>query len=282
MLRGRKLTIGTLLNVFRWRVGITWFLILAETALTVLIPLFIGFAIDGLLSREFQPLVHLGTLMVALTLIGVIRRIYDTRVYGTIRVELGKALAARFSNLPISTLNARIGMGRELADFLEEILPSAISGVVQFVVSAVLLFYFSPALALSACGVLVGMISVYALFHSTFWRWNRALNEQMEHQVSVLEQRRDRPVLAHLKKLRRFEVKLSDTEAILYGVIFVLLIGLILFNLWFATQNLDATPGMIFSIVSYSWEFAEAALALPVTFQSWSRLSEITVRLQSS
>ena len=77
--------------MFRWRVGITWFLILAETALTVLIPLFIGFAIDGLLSREFQPLVHLGTLMVALTLIGVIRRIYDTRVYGTIRVELGKA-----------------------------------------------------------------------------------------------------------------------------------------------------------------------------------------------
>ncbi|QFT74052.1 ABC transporter six-transmembrane domain-containing protein [Ruegeria sp. THAF33] len=280
MLRDRKLTIGTLLSVFRWRVGITWFLILSETALTVLIPLFIGFAIDGLLSGQFQPFVHLGAVMVALTLIGVIRRIYDTRVYGTIRVELGKALAARFSNLPISSLNARIGMGRELADFLEEILPSAISGIMQFVVSAILLFYFSPVLALSACGVLVGMICIYALFHSTFWQWNRALNEQMEHQVSILEQRRVRPVLVHLTKLRRFEVKLSDTEAYLYGVIFVLLIGLILFNLWFATQNLEATPGMIFSIVSYSWEFAEAALALPITFQSWSRLSEITVRLQ--
>ncbi len=281
MLTDRKLTIGTLLSVFRWRVGLTWFLILAETALTVLIPLFVGFAIDGLLSEDFEPFVQLGALMVALTMISVIRRIYDTRVYGMIRVELGKALAARFSNLPISSLNARIGMGRELADFLEEILPSAIAGVVQFVVSAILLFYFSPVLALSACGVLVGMISVYALFHSTFWQWNRALNEQMEHQVSVLEQRRDRPVFVHLSKLRRFEVKLSDTEAVLYGVIFILLIGLLLFNLWFATQNLDATPGMIFSIISYSWEFAEAALALPVTLQSWSRLSEITTRLQS-
>ena len=281
MLRDQNLKIGTLLSVFRWRVILTWLLILSETSLTVLIPLFIGFAIDGLLSGEFQSFVHLGALMIALTLIGVIRRVYDTRVYGTIRVELGKALAARFSNLPISSLNARIGMGRELADFLEEILPSAIAGVVQFVVSVILLFYFSPVLTLSACGVLVGMISVYALFHSTFWQWNRALNEQMEHQVSVLEQRRERPLLVHLKKMRRFEVKLSDTEAILYGVIFVLLIGLILFNLWFATQNLEATPGMIFSIVSYSWEFAEAALTLPVTLQSWSRLSEITVRLQS-
>ncbi len=281
MLTDRQLTIGTLLSVFRWRVGLTWFLILAETAMTVLIPLFVGFAIDGLLSEDFEPFVQLGALMVALTMISVIRRIYDTRVYGMIRVELGKALAARFSNLPISSLNARIGMGRELADFLEEILPSAIAGVVQFVVSAILLFYFSPVLALSACGVLVGMISVYALFHSTFWQWNRALNEQMEHQISVLEQRRDRPVFVHLSKLRQFEVKLSDTEAVLYGVIFILLIGLLLFNLWFATQNLDATPGMIFSIISYSWEFAEAALALPVTLQSWSRLSEITTRLQS-
>ncbi|MES0827390.1 ABC transporter six-transmembrane domain-containing protein [Ruegeria sp. SCP11] len=281
MLTDRKLTIGTLLNVFRWRVGFTWLLILAETAFTVLIPLFIGFSIDGLLKGDFLPFSHLGALMIILTLIGVTRRIYDTRVYGTIRVELGKALAARFADLPISSLNARIGMGRELADFLEEVLPSAIAGVVQLVVSAILLFYFSPALAVSACGVLIGMISVYALFHSPFWRWNCALNEQMELQVSTLEQRRNRPVLVHLKKLRRFEVKLSDTEAILYGVIFILLIGLILFNLWFSTQNLNTTPGTIFSIVSYSWELAEAALALPVTLQSLSRLSEITTRLQN-
>ncbi|SDX95061.1 ABC transporter transmembrane region [Ruegeria halocynthiae] len=281
MLTDRKLTIRTLLNVFRWRVGVTWGLILSEMALTVLIPLYMGFAIDGLLEGIVEPFVHLGALMAFLTVIGVARRIYDTRVYGTIRVELGNTLASRFSNLPVSTLNARIGMGRELADFLEDVLPNAMASVLQFVVSAVLLFYFSPMLAVSACAVLLGMISVYALFQASFWRWNRELNQQMEHQVCTLEKRKHRPVLVHLKRLRKYEVKLSDTEAILYGTIFILLIGLVLFNLWFATQNLDATPGAIFSIVSYTWEFAEAALALPITLQSWSRLSEITTRLQS-
>lgn len=282
MLKDRKLSISTLLSVFRWRVGLTWFLILFETGLTVLIPLYIGFAIDGLLNEDFEPFLHLGALMVLLTAIGVIRRIYDTRVYGTIRVELVTALVSRLSKLPVSSLNARIGMGRELADFLEDTLPSAIAGIVQFFVSAVLLFYFSPTLALSASGALIGMMSVYTLFHAKFWEWNRALNQQMEHQVRILEQRKDRPLLSHLKRLRKYEIKLSDTEAVLYGAIFILLIGLILFNLWFATQNLNATPGAIFSIVSYSWEFAEAALALPITLQSWSRLSEITTRLQSS
>ncbi|NVO57781.1 hypothetical protein HW561_18435 [Rhodobacteraceae bacterium B1Z28] len=280
MLTDRSLTIRTLLGVFRWRVGLTWFLILSESAITVMIPLFIGFAIDGLLDGAFQPFLHLGLLMVGLVLIGVVRRIYDTRVYGTIRVEMGKALAARFSNLPISLLNARIGMGRELADFLEDMLPTAIAGVMQFVVSAILLYYFSPTLALSACIVLFGMISVYGVFHTTFWRWNRELNEQTEQQVRILEQRRARPLHVHLKRLRQFEMRLSDTEAILYGAIFVLLIGLVLFNLWFATQSLNVSPGAIFSIVSYSWEFAEAALTLPVSLQSWSRLSEITTRLE--
>ena len=129
------------------------------------------------------------------------------------------------------------------------------------------------------------MVSIDLLIcrvHAKFWEWNSALNHQMEQQVSILEQRRDRPTLVHLKRLRKFEVKLSDTEAILYGTVFILLIGLILFNLWFATQYLEATPGAIFSIVSYTWEFAEAALALPVTLQSWSRLSEITSRLKSA
>jgi hypothetical protein len=37
--------------------------------------------------------------------------------------------------------------------------------------------------------------------------------------------------------------------------------------------------GNIFSIVSYSWEFVEAAVTFPMALQGWSRLSEIIQRL---
>jgi hypothetical protein len=39
------------------------------------------------------------------------------------------------------------------------------------------------------------------------------------------------------------------------------------------------SPGTIFSIVSYSWEFVEAAVTFPMALQGWSRLSEIIQRL---
>lgn len=281
MLSDRPLTIAALLIVYRTRIALTWGIILGETALLALIPLFIGFAIDGLLGGATRELWLLAGIMGGLIVLSVIRRIYDTRVYGTIRVEVGNTQMARASKLPISTLNARLGMGRELVDFLEHILPEAMAAIVHLLISFIILFVFSPTLALASAVAVLGMVAIYTMFHGRFYRLNGQLNQQTEKQVSILEKRTPRPTLAHLMRLRRLEVRISDAEAILYGAIFIILLGLILFNLWFATTLLNVSTGTIFSIVSYSWEFAQSALALPITLQSWSRLSEIMKRLNT-
>lgn len=282
MLSDQALTISTLLSVFRNGVVLTWVIILGETILLALIPLFSGFAIDSLLGGDTSELWWLAGIMAILIVLSVIRRIYDTRIYGTIRVEIGKEQIARSANLPISTLNAQLGMGRELVDFLENILPETMAAIVQLLVSFLILFAFSPTLALAAVAAAFGMFLIYMMFHSRFYRLNGQLNQQIEKQVSILEQRGPRPMRLHLMRLRRTEVRISDAEALLYGLIFVILLGLIVFNLWFATTLPTLSTGTIFSIVSYSWEFAESALVLPITLQSWSRLSEIMSRLNSS
>jgi hypothetical protein len=46
--------------------------------------------------------------------------------------------------------------------------------------------------------------------------------------------------------------------------------------------RIGVTRGTIFAIVSYLWEFVEAAVMFPMAFQSWSRLSEIFQRLNGS
>jgi len=51
------------------------------------------------------------------------------------------------------------------------------------------------------------------------------------------------------------------------------------FNLWFAATQIGATPGQIFSIVTYSLNLMESAVVLPATLQSYTRLSEITERI---
>ena len=244
-----------------------------------LIPLFIGFAIDGLLAGQLAALLQLIGVMTALIVISVIRRAYDTRVFGTVRVALGASQTVRAPDLPVSTQNARLGMGRELVDFLEVDLPQAMAALVQLVISVIVLASYAPALGLAAAGALIAMMMIYALFHRHFYRLNGQLNLQAERQVGILASCDPRRLLAHLSRLRGIEVRISDAESILYGMIFVVLLGLVVFNLWYATLTLAFTPGSIFSIISYSWEFVEAALALPMTLQGWSRLSEIIDRI---
>lgn len=281
MLTGHDLSIRTLLRAFAGRIALTWLMTLGETVLLALIPLFIGFAIDGLLSDSPGNLLDLGLLFGALVAVAVIRRVYDTRVYGAIRVELGKAQTSRGGNLAISALNAQIGMGRELVDFLEETLPMLMTGMTQLSIALIVLFAYSPILTASAGAAAFGTVIVYAFFHRRFYRLNRDFNQQTESQVGILQGRRLSAATAHFLRLRRAEVRISDTEAVLYGLIFIMLLALILFNIWHATTALSATTGAIFAIVSYSWDFVDGTITLPATLQNWTRLSEITRRINT-
>lgn len=276
---GRPITLRNLLAAFAPQICVTWGTILIEVALFALIPLLIGRAIDGLLTNDLTPFWTLFAIMAALIFVATLRRVYDTRAFGIMRVELGKTLAKRSQNLPVTQLNARLDMGHELVYFLETEAPESMTAIARTLAAAAILATFSPILTL-AC--VVGLILVFAIYwqsHGRFFRLNAALNHRLERQIDVLSTRSLPRLGAHLLGLRKSQIRISDTEAIVYGLIFFVLVGLLLFNLWFATREIAITAGTVFSIVTYSWDFVEGALMLPITLQTLSRLSEITQRI---
>lgn len=274
-------TITALLRANKCSISFTWFLVILENALIVLIPLFIGYAIDGLLEGDFADFYVLSAILVVIVALVVARRIYDTRAFGKIRVNLGLSVAEKLAHLPISSRNARLDMSRELVDFLENDIPPLMTAIIQLVAAFAILTSAHVGLGLSAIVAGVLIIAVYSAAHSQFVASNAALNNCKEQQVDVLEQGVSRSIHAYLQKINLKEIKLSDTEAIVFGLIFLLLFIFVLFNLWLATHSLTLTPGSIFTIVSYSLEFLDAAILLPITLQTWSRLSEIIQRLNT-
>ncbi|MGI9286702.1 MAG: ABC transporter six-transmembrane domain-containing protein [Pseudomonadales bacterium] len=270
-----------LFQYFRWRILFTWLLVLIENVLWALVPLFIGRTIDALLNKQAGALWEISMVMSALIILSVGRRVYDTRSYGTMRVHFGSELVSRSEDQPVSRLNARLEMSREMVDFLEEHVPELLTAVVQVLVSIVILWSFDQRLGMSAAGVIVGLAFTYALFHKRFFTLNGALNSQMELQVSVLEQRQAISLHSHLRKLRKREVRLSDTEAFLYGVIYAGMFAFLISSLWFASSIPAVTAGTIFAILSYSWELIDSGVMLPVVLQQWSRLSEIRERFNT-
>ncbi|WP_461538029.1 ABC transporter six-transmembrane domain-containing protein [Spongorhabdus nitratireducens] len=277
-----RLDLALLFRAFKGGIFITWLLVLLENIMLALIPLFIGRAIDGLQAGDFSSLISLGLVLLALTALVVLRRFYDTRAYGRIRVALGCEVDRRHEAEQVSTRNARLDMAREIVDFLEENVPSLITAIVQIGVALIILWQFDAMLAAAAIALVVGMALLYGLFHGCFYHLNSALNSQVERQVGTLESGGRKGLAAHLRMMNKWEIRLSDTEALVYGLIFLLTTGFIIFNLWFCASLPNMSAGKIFSVISYSWEYAEATFMLPVTLQSLTRLHEITSRLNSS
>lgn len=275
----RPLDVSWLLSRFPGRVASTWSIVLAENLFLASLPLFIGRAIDALLAGESGALLEISVVMGALLAIAVGRRIHDTRAYGTMRVWFGVELAHRTAHRPVSTRNARLDMGREMVDFLEEHVPELLTAVVQIVVSISILWHFDGRLGVAGACAVAGLGVAYGAFHRRFYRLNGALNAQRERQVSVLEARRRESIVAHLRRLRRDEIRISDAEALLYGVIFAAMFAFLLTNLWLAATIASVTAGMIFAILSYSWELVESSVRLPVVLQQWTRLTEIRARI---
>lgn len=262
-----------------WKIGLTWIGVVMENGLMTILPLLIGYSIDGLLEQNFTPLWILGKVFFGLIVISVLRRLYDTRVYSQLRVELGLYVDSRHLQKTVSVRNARLDMSHELVDFLEISLPQIITASVQVVMSLVILYSFDFSLTVAALVSALFVVGVYGLFHHSFYKLNQRLNAQMEKQVTVLGGQGN--LLCHLKSLKSIEVSLSDRDAALYGLIFLSLILLLIFNLWKSTSIEGVTAGMLFSVVAYTWEYVEAILVLPDTLQQWSRLSGIINRLNN-
>lgn len=272
-------TLPAILRRHKKKVAITWLMIVAENALMVLLPLFIGFAIDSLINGSFVYLYNLSATFALLVIISVARRVYDTRTYGTMRVDVGEAVEAQATKQELSIRNARLDMSRELVDFLEEDLPPLLTAVIQLLASISILIAFDICLGLTAITAGILMLVLYALFHRHFMRLYGSFNNQMEQQVKILSRNSQHHLRRHLQRLKAREVRISDTESIIYGVIFLVLFGFVITNLWLTSYIHTPSSGQIFSIVTYSMEFVESAIMLPIALQALSRLSEISARL---
>jgi len=274
-----NINLGVIFEAFKTRIGVTWLLVLLETIGLALIPLAMGISIDGLLSDNPSDLLWLGGLLVTLTIASVARRIYDTRIYGAIKVKLGTVLNAQQSALEISQKSARLDMGRELVDFLEEELPILISALVQITITLVVLAVYDFRLSIAAIVMTATILLIYSLFHKTLYHCNTGLNNRIEQQVSTISTGKPRQLLAHLLGLKKWEVRLSDREAILYGCVFLVVTIFIIYNLLISAMLDQSTAGRLFTILSYSWDYVEAVIALPATLMIFTRIKEITQRL---
>lgn len=197
-----------ILQKYRLKFGFTFLLILIEAGLAILFPLFIGYAIDSAIDGNHSGAIQLGGLGLAALLIGVGRRLFDSRFYAKVYQRISVYTITKLKDGQSSVKSARLGMIRELVEFWENSLPELISTVIGLlgvigIIATLNLQVFYGSLIVTAIILLIYWItSVKTL------RLNRSSNDEFEKQVDVIASNDPKSLRIHLKSMMKWNIKL--------------------------------------------------------------------------
>lgn len=274
--------LNTLFKAHKTKLTFTVLLILVEAGLALLFPLFIGKAIDKAIDGSYQGAVQLGILGLAALIVGVFRRVFDSRFYAKVYQQIGLSSIDKMKSHSPSVKSARLGMIRELVEFLENSLPELVGNViglvgVVFIIATLNLSVFSGSLLLTAL-----VFFIYWLSSKKTVQLNKGANDEAEKQVEVLTKNDSGSLRTHLSNMMKWNIKLSDMEALNFSISWIALMFFLVLSIVVAVGNGLVQYGALFSLIMYVFQYMENVLNLPLFYQNWLKLREITSRLGTS
>lgn len=272
--------LSRLLRQYRGGFIFTVLLVLLDAVLLVLFPLLIGQAISDVLNESYRGAIQLGLLGMATLMVGAGRRFFDSRFYAKIYEILGTQIGDR-EDQPVTTRNAHLGFLTEVVEFFENLLPELINSTIGLIGTLVILAALNTTVFLGCLVVLLITVIIYGLSAKRTRQLNEGYNEEMEQRVSVLSEPQPLLLRHHLKKLMRWNIRLSDLETVNFATNWLFMMAFLVLSIVFVVKQGSADFGMVFSLVLYLFQFIGIAGSMPLFYQQWLRLKSIIGRLES-
>ncbi|MEM9037269.1 MAG: ABC transporter six-transmembrane domain-containing protein [Actinomycetota bacterium] len=275
------MTLWSVAKRFRWRVAFTSSLVVVEAVIELLLPLFIGIAINGLLDDDRTGLWWLAALGTAELVIGSLRRFVDTRAYTGMYETLAGELVEReqANDTPTSTVAARTHLLTEVVEFLEDSLPQVVTATLGTVGILVIIGGLDPQVLLACLGLLVLVALTYWASAARNLRLHGGYNDELERQVVVLDDGDRGRTGQHFRRLMRWNRQLSDLETINYAIVWAGVIALLIYAPIEVVEPGVTEYGFAFSTILYVFQYIEGLVTLPLHIQQLIRLKEISTRL---
>lgn len=274
---------SAILRKYAGRISITFFILVIENLLLLLEPFVLGVAINGLTVRDWQGVFIFLGLEVAITAIGVARRYYDTRAYGSIYREIGNDISAAAiqEQDDLSPAIGRADLLQEVIDFFENEMPMGFASIFAILGALAMLFFLAPEVGMAGLGASVGIGAIFILSRHRIKAFNRMMNDELEARARIFMNRKRAPLAVHFANFVTHKIALSDLEARNFGLSYLFVIFLIAFALYDSVAVRSASMGDVFAILTYTSQFAQGVLVLPMMYQQYIRTAEITGRIST-
>ena len=278
----RQTQLQRVLFEFRGRLAVTYTLFATEMLATLLRPYFLGSAIDGLMRGSYVGLIQLSIAHLIYLAVGTVRHMYDTRTFTAIYTSFVTGLLARTSgDANISRQSAHSTLSRQVVDFLEYDFNYVVEAVYNVFGSLILLMLYNRTVVSICLAVLVPVILLGHRYGRHAIRLNYEQHDELERQVDVIGGRDAVAIAEHYRRLREWQVRLSDQEAWNFGVTELLVLIAITASLVLSTEMSRATlqVGAVVGIYNYILKFASGLETIPYMIQRFGALKDILRRM---
>jgi ABC-type multidrug transport system fused ATPase/permease subunit len=273
--------IHDLLRGQRLAIALTYGLALVENACTLAYPALTGWAVDGLVQRDFSGLLSLIGVWLAHLMIAFVRQRLDTRVFMGLyaRIATHIAVAQQGEGHGTSKVSARVEMVRDLVDFFEAEVPALMHHLTAIVGSLAMLFVYDVDAGRIALAVLLPAGIVNAWYWRKSLRLNHGINNQIEREVDAIESGYRLRVERHFRLLRRWRVNLSDAESWTWALTELATICALVLILIDFTQSPGFSAGAIYAVLAYVYDYLEGLNHVPTTVNNLAHLKDVRARL---
>ena len=217
---------------------------------------------------------------VAALLVCVGRRVFDSRFYAKFYQSMCSKAISSIEDNRSSVKAARLGMIRELVEFLENSLPELISNVIGLAGVIVIIATLNLNIFYTSLLVTGIIFLIYWITSKKTIKLNKASNDEFERQVDVIAQNDEGELNLHLKEMMKWNIKLSDLEAGNFSISWIVLISFLVASIVIAVSDGIVKYGALFSLIMYVFQYMENVINLPLFYQNWLRLKEIRERLE--
>ena len=273
------MTLREIVKTYPWKFFLTTSLVLLDSILGILFPLFIGFAIDYAIDGSYKGAIQLGTLGIISLIIGSGRRFFDSRFYAEVYTNFGLKAVEVVDVKEESKRTARLSMLRELVEFMENSLPVLIDNIIGFIGVIIIISFLNLKIFAGTLLVTLIVFVLYVLSSKRTLRYNEGYNDELEKQVDVITNK-DNELKDHLRAMMSWNIKLSDLETLNFSVSWLFLLGFLVLSIIIAISDGITQYGALFALVMYVFQYIGNVINLPLFYQQWLRLSEITERLK--
>lgn len=248
--------------------------------LVLLQPFFLGKTIDGIINKNYSPLLVLIGIYVGYIIFLYKRMVYDTKVYTKIYNDIVINFISK-SNEDSSTKIARVDLASQVINLLENYAHYYLATIITMIGSVSFVFSQNKTVGSIMVFCYIPVYFIVKIFYKKISQSTSVMNNHSENRVNTISNSNIDDIKNFFNRSRRLIIFSSTLSGKNWFWINILKYSFIIISiLVYINSSTTKTSGEIIYVYSYINNFIMTLSSIPIGSEMYYRMSDVLKRLK--